>query len=261
MIYQIGETYGSNELINSYIGNTLLDAQFDFNLYFNMRNVFVSEEGSFKDLVRSLEETFAYYGNNHLMGNITGNHDMSRFITLASGDIAEGEDEREVGWERDIQVGNPIAYQKLSLLETVILTIPGVPVIFYGDEIGMPGAGDPDNRRMMRFENEWTENEKKVYNNLQKLTQLRSENLALLYGDFQVLKADKDVLVYARQYFDQTVLVVLNKSGEAVKVRHLLPEALQGKEWKANFGKDFSEIEGQLAIGLEGNDFEVLTVP
>lgn len=33
------------------------------------------------------------------------------------------------------------------------MTIPGIPIIYYGDEYGLPGAGDPDNRRMMQFEN------------------------------------------------------------------------------------------------------------
>ena len=74
-IYQIGETFGSRELIGRYISSGKLDGQFDFNLYFDMRNVFITES-SFKILNNSLLNTFSYYGDFSLMGNITGNHDI-----------------------------------------------------------------------------------------------------------------------------------------------------------------------------------------
>ncbi|MBC8047025.1 MAG: alpha-amylase, partial [Fimbriimonadaceae bacterium] len=79
-IYQIGETFGSRELIGSYLGSGLLNAQFDFNLYFDARSVFANDDVSFERLSSSLHETFDYYSWHHVMGNITGNHDMARFI-------------------------------------------------------------------------------------------------------------------------------------------------------------------------------------
>lgn len=258
-IYQIGETYGSHELINSYISNDLLDSQFDFNLYFTMKSVLLSEESSFETVVDGLNESFSYYGYNHLMGNMTGNHDQTRFISLAGGAIEAGEDEREVGWARDIQVKDLVGYQKLSLLEALTMTIPGIPVIYYGDEIGMPGAGDPDSRRMMRFEDQWTEKEKGVYNKLQKLTELRSENLALLYGDFNVLLVDKDILVFTRQYFDQAVVVMINKSGESQQIRQMLPPNLKDLPLQAQFGNEVNNDFGNLYIDLPANEFEILS--
>ena len=93
-IYQIGETYGSRELIASYIGTGLLDAQFDFNLYFTAREVFARPETSFESLASGLRETFNYYGHHNSMGYISGNHDMPRFISLAGGWTSFDEDPR-----------------------------------------------------------------------------------------------------------------------------------------------------------------------
>jgi cyclomaltodextrinase len=53
---------------------------------------------------------------------------------------------------RKIEIQDTVAYKKLSALNAFNMTIPGVPVIYYGDEIGDPGGNDPDNRRMMRFD-------------------------------------------------------------------------------------------------------------
>ena len=69
-IYQIGETFGSRELIGSYVATGQLDGQFDFNLYFDSREVFAQDNISFIQLHNSLMETFLYYGNHSLMGNI-----------------------------------------------------------------------------------------------------------------------------------------------------------------------------------------------
>ena len=109
-VFQIGETYGSRDLIRSYIDPGMLDAQFDFDLYFNARTIFAKDNASFKDLNYELQESFNYYGEHSLMGNITGNQDQSRFISLASGAIKFGEDDREAGWKREIVVKDTAGY-------------------------------------------------------------------------------------------------------------------------------------------------------
>ena len=96
-VYQIGETFGSRELIGSYLGSGLLNAQFDFNLFFDARNILAEDEGSFRDLSLSLHLSFDYYGYHHLMGNITGNHDLARFISYAGGALSLSEDDKAAG--------------------------------------------------------------------------------------------------------------------------------------------------------------------
>ncbi len=256
-IYQIGETFGSHELISSYINSGLLDAQFDFNLYFNARDVFAKDDESFERLAIAARESFDYYGYHSTMGNITGNHDLTRFMGLASGAVTFEEDPKEAGYERDVQVKDTLAYQKLSGMTAFLMTMPGIPVIFYGDEIGMVGAGDPDNRRMMRFE-DLNKFEAKTKETADKLGQLRRSNLSLTYGDFELISADTSTLVYARHYFNKTSVVAFNK-GEARTLEFELPIWLATDGLMANFGHEVRLFGEKVEVALSKNGFEILT--
>lgn len=208
-VYQIGETYGDPELISSYITNGQLDAQFDFNLFFTVRDELAKENGDLNAVADKLEESLRFYGFRNSMGYISGNHDQPRFTAYASGALKFGENEREAGFERQIEIEDSTALLKMAQLIAFNNAIPGVPVIYYGDEIGMTGAGDPDNRRPMRFK-EWTPKEKKLYETIKEINKLRSEQIALVYGDLELIhRADKS-LVIKRKYFDQEILFLLN---------------------------------------------------
>ncbi|MEE4197557.1 MAG: alpha-amylase family glycosyl hydrolase [Bacteroidales bacterium] len=257
-LFQIGETFGSRELIGSYVGPDMLDGQFDFNLYFDMRSNLATEEESMTKLYQSLQESLKYYGHHSLMGNITGNHDLPRFISLASGAMAFDEDDKEAGWNRDIRVEDTLGYYRLLQVTSFIHTIPGIPVIYYGDEIGMPGAGDPDNRRPMRFEN-LNRFENFVLENTRKIVHLRRNSLPLIYGDMILLHADDHTMVYARKYFDEMMLIALNKSGEEKELTLEMPASLKAKKWTAHFGNGVKQTSNQeLILNLKPYAFEIL---
>ncbi|MEA3446808.1 MAG: alpha-amylase family glycosyl hydrolase [Bacteroidota bacterium] len=258
-LFQIGETFGSRELIGSYVSSGKLDGQFDFNLYWDARSVFVIEEESFEKLDNSINETFAYYGNHHLMGNVTGNHDMPRFISYAGGALAFDENSQEAGWKRDIKVDDPVGYKKLSSLIAFTMTIPGVPVIYYGDEFGMPGAGDPDNRRPMRFD-KLSDNEVKTKEITCKLVHLRKTELPLIFGDFNTLLVAKDVYAYSRNYFDQIVIVVFNKNSEEKEIEINLRFQFKEKSLINNFGHNFTIEDNKLRVVLTANSFEIFSL-
>ncbi len=257
-LFQIGETFGSHDLISSYVGSGMMDGKFDFNLYWDARAVFAIDDEPFERLDYSLHQSFSYYGFQNLMGNITGNHDMPRFISLAGGDLGFDEDDTEPGWEREIGVGDPVGYKKLSSLTAFIMTIPGVPVIYYGDEIGLPGANDPDSRRPMIFEN-LTPNQLQVRETLKKLTRLRSSNLAFVYGDFNTLEASDEIYAYARTYFDNRAIVVFNKSNQSRTVTLDLPTWFRGVDYQVHFGAAANIETSRLEVSLPPNSFEVLT--
>jgi len=156
-----------------------------------------------------LNESKRWYGSHHFMGNITGNQDRPRFISLADGSLKAGENYKQAGWDRDIQILENSGYLKLQNLLSLMIVIPGVPVVYYGDEIGLPGAGDPDSRRMMVFDKgKLTEEQIFHFKQFQKLLKLRSENIALIYGDCQVESKTKNELIVKRSYFDEQVVFV-----------------------------------------------------
>jgi len=213
-IYQIGETYGSYELINSYINTGMLDAQFDFNLYDAEVSTFAKNETSFEHLANTLQQGLNYYGSHHLMGNISGNQDKARFISYASGDVSFEEDAKKAGWTREITMSDTTAYKKLAQLQAFNLSVPGIPVIYYGDEYGSIGGNDPDNRRWMKFEN-LNNQETQLKNTVTSLVNKRRNSMALQYGETKILRADNEVMIIERNYFTEEVYVVFNKTNKA----------------------------------------------
>ena len=223
-VYQIGETFGSLKLISSYVNNGQLDAQFNFNLYDVALPVFLYSDNSFELLDLQMQKTFSVYGMDHLMGNVIDSHDKVRYMAYADGDIElNSNDAIEIGWNNPPKVDHPSSYQKLKLHLAYLLTIPGVPVIFYGDEIGMTGAADPDNRRMMRFGNSLNKYEKETLKDVSKLIHIRSKHPALRYGDFYTLLANDVCYAYIRSDLNERILVLLNKSNEGQTLELQIP--------------------------------------
>ena len=270
-LYQIGETYGSHEMVQSYVNNGMLDGQFEFSLYHHASNALTNPKLSLEDLKIAMEESVYYYGYHNVMGNISGNHDKIRIASKADGSFAEGEDTHETAWTKKTMNKNPLGFQKTALIMAFNMTVPGVPVIYYGDEFAMPGADDPDNRRMMEFDikngsdtRPWVIDERvKLEATTRKMTELRKNNMALLYGDTKVLYADEQALVYMRNYMNNSVITVINSGATAKKIMVNLPfGGLQA--YKAQMGNTFKinaknpKTKPTLEISLPANSFEVL---
>jgi len=255
-VFQIGETFGSRSLIGSYLGNGLLDGQFDFNLYFDLRDVLISEDETFTRIANSLTESINNYGSHNLMGNITGNHDLPRFIAYAGEAIGIDEDPKEVGWERDVQIKNKVGYQKLSLLHALIASFPGIPCIYYGDEIGLVGANDPDNRRPMKFSN-LSQEELTVKSKLSQLLNIRKENIQFVFGSTKILYSDKDALVIERKYFDQIAVIAFNKKNSSNEIYFTLDDAFSQILYP-QFESDSGNHNNEMYFSLPANGFEIL---
>lgn len=257
-LYQIGETYGSPKLIASYLTTGMLNGQFDFNVYDIANTTFAGVGGGDLQRVQSvLSSGFYTYGNHNLMGYISGNHDKPRFMAYASGDLKFGEDAKSAGWQREIGITDSTAYDKFALFHTFNLTIPGIPVLYYGDEIGLTGGNDPDCRRMMKFEG-LNKREQKLRNQVAKLAHLRKKNPVFIYGDFINLKTTPDTWVYARKYFCKEALVFINNSAESRTFDIELPKALKADDLKAAFENKFNKKGQKISITLPAYSAEVL---
>lgn len=257
-VYQIGETYGSHELIASYIGSGMLDAQFDFNIYDASVAAFARPDYPFAKLDDALHQTFNFFGWINLMGYITGNQDRGRFISYAGGALRFDEDAKRAGWTRSIGVGDTSAYAKLCMLNAFNMTIPGVPTIYYGDEFGMPGGNDPDNRRMMKFKG-LTDLEQQTLETVTHLVNIRRNNLALVYGTFQTLRVTDNAYAYLRKYFNNYALVIFNKSDQEKSVEIQLPDYLYNSTLYSNFNSQYSNLNGKLKVTLKPYSFEIFT--
>lgn len=211
--FQIGETYGTPELISSYLGNGLLNSQFDFNMYDAAVAAFKAESGGCKHLTQTINSSLKWYGSNHMMGNITGNQDRPRFVSKADGSVKDNEDGKQAGWDNEIIVRDNNAYEKLQNLMAFNIILPGIPVIYYGDEIGMPGGNDPDNRRMMRFDTALTDQEKENLNTFTRLLRIRNQSIALQVGSTKVSNPDDNTIIIRRKYFDIEELVFVFYNG------------------------------------------------
>ena len=223
-IWMIGETYGDPSLIGSYVKSGMLNSQFDFNIYHTAIDVLGKPNQSLKKMHETVMQSLAAYGSHHTMGNISGNHDKCRFISLAGGAVSWNENDKAAGWEREIGVtadGNPEkeeqAYKAAMLLEVINLTIPGVPCIYQGDEYGEAGANDPDNRHMLKF-NGLSERQQQFRNEVQQLVQLRRNSLPLIYGEYIPVTVTDTLWVFDRTYMGETVRVSIDLANLAYSI-------------------------------------------
>jgi alpha-glucosidase len=106
----------------------------------------------------------------------------------------------------------------LAKLGAVLLfTYLGVPSVYYGDEIGLAGENDPDNRRCMPWDETAWDHE--LLAHYKRLIALRRSASALCEGGFQQLYADSDLIAYQRQSAAQRLIVIgCRAAREAVSV-------------------------------------------
>lgn len=258
-VYQIGETFGSYQLISSYVNNGQLSAQFNFNVYDVALPTFLDSKVSFASLDAEIKKSFLVYGENNLMGNIMDSHDKNRFMAFADGDLDVTQwSAVEEGWNNPPKVDNPDSYEKAKLYYAYLNTIPGLPVIYYGSEFGMTGASDPDNRRMMRFGNELNNYERKMLDDVRKIINLRKNQPALRYGDFLTIQADENIYAFIRSSINERILVVLNKSNKSI-IADLKVPAIYGVNSVVNLLTRQSEglVENSINIVLSPLSYRI----
>ena len=236
-LFQIGETFGSDKLILDYVNPGELDAQFNFAIYFNARAQFVSDNSDFSSLATIIENNLSTYQPINLMGNITSSHDQLRFIGIADGQVSFSDN----GTERTFTnppsaVQHESSYAKLANFHAFNISIPGVPVVYYGEEIGLMGAGDPGNRRPMRFSDDTSEKERELFTKISQLNELRSKYPSLALGDLEIIKADGPILILQKSYFGEKIIIAINNGsiGQSVesemqygKLKNLLTDEIK----------------------------------
>lgn len=151
------------------------------------------------------------------MFNQLDSHDTARFKSLLGRDVA-----------------------RLPLAVVWLFSWPGVPCIYYGDEVGLEGDNDPFCRKPFPWDEQ--KQDRELLALYQRLAALRKSTPALRLGACEVLYAEGDVVVFLRVLGAERVMVAINRC-DACEV--VLPESpLLDVKWQRKEG------EGQLAEGV-----------
>jgi len=122
---------------------------------------------------------------------------------------------KELGWSNPPGLpADEAPFQRLRLAWAFLLSSPGVPLIYYGDELGSPGAGDPDNRRMMQFAPGTSPAQQATLEVVRRLLAARQAHPAMRVGARRTLQLDADGLLwaYALEAGGDFAVVVLNRA-------------------------------------------------
>jgi glycosidase len=221
-VYMVGETFtGDANLIETFIDpNTMLDGQFDFPLRVQLVSNVLMRQGSMSDLEGLMKKDDGIFSN-ALMSTFMGNHDVPRSIHFAADQPLWGDpwaDGKDKNWQNQpsLPTGTS-AFERMATAFTILFTNKGIPLIYYGDEVGMPGAGDPDNRRMMQWSG-YSAGQTLLLGKVKKLTAIRKAHKALWYGTRTTLSVNNDTWAYKMVADTDTVYVVVNRGDSAQQV-------------------------------------------
>jgi len=146
-----------------------------------------------KQKIMSLYENYpreSFYGNI----NIAGTNDTERILTVLDENI-----------------------ELLRLLVVIQFTLPGVPLIYYGDETGLKGGKEPDNRRSYP----WGKENKYLIDFYKDISNIRNNENGLKKGDINIYETDPDVFAFERNYENEKVVVLVNISKEQKLIKDI----------------------------------------
>jgi len=165
--------------------------------------------------------------------NILGNHDTERVLTI---------------------LNNNISLLKLAVV--IQMTLPGVPLIYYGDEAGLTGGKDPYNRKAYP----WGKENKDILNFYTKISNIRASEEALKSGEIKFLDFNNEVLGYERLIGNEKIVVVVNTMEKKENIS--LYDVNDGNtviDLMSN-DKKYEVKNSQIEIELKSHEYKILKI-
>ena len=236
----IGEVFHPDPTVTSFfVGgrrgwdgiDTQLTTEFDFPTYFTLRDVLL--KGAPVGKIANILRQDSLYLHPEYLVPFFANHDTTRFAGMPGATPA-----------------------KLKLAFGLIVTLRGIPEIYYGDEIAMPGGGDPDNRR--DFPGGWyddpqnaftidgrTTEQQEIFQFVQSLLRLRKAHDALRSGRLWHLSADDSSYIFVRESDEERLVVAFNNAATEKSLKISLRDT--PVESTAGLSVLFGDAHGELA--------------
>jgi neopullulanase len=238
----IGEVFHPDPSVTSFLAggerrydgiDSGVSTVFDYPMYFALRDVLLdgAPVGRLADILRH----DSLYPKPDQLVTFFSNHDVPRFAGAEGG--SQG---------------------ALRLAFGLTLTLRGIPQLYYGDEIGMIGGGDPDNRH--DFPGGWSEDPRNGFTEagrtpeqqatfayVQNLLRVRLEHPALSSGRLWNLASDDSAYIFVRESEEERIAVTFNNSAKAREFRIALTDtpAQSAQSVTLLFGQTRAEIAGK----------------
>ncbi len=217
-VFVIGEVYDKYQSISPYYQG--MDYLFNFSVAEKILNSVNSETNvEFNTVVEKSHKAMDKYSENStgVQANFITNHDQNRSMSVFNGNL-----------------------DKAKLASTIMFTLPGMPWIYYGEEIGMMGEGNDEYKREPinwgdDFTTSWETvkynknivpvseqvlDENSLYSTYKEMIEFRKKNVVLINGTFEGVESENDLLVYKVFDEEKTLLIVHNVTGEDVSISY-----------------------------------------
>ena len=144
----------------------------------------------------------------HVQMNLLGTHDTERIVSALSDFNFEGMQNKDIAHVKLPEKMRKQSQKRVELAYLALATLPGVPCIYYGDEVGMEGYKDPFNRMPYT----WKHKNQAFLRYMKSLLQFRRRTSLYSRGEFTLLRLDSDVLAFARTDGKTSYLTIINRT-------------------------------------------------
>ena len=235
---------------------------------------------AFADSITALQKEY-HPDNLYVLQNLLDSHDVDRIGSQLMNPDRWYDHYANPGQNKKYEVRKPtnVEIAKQKLIAGIQMTMPGAPMIYYGDEAGMWGGDDPDCRKPMVWPDKKYDIEVSdplgrkrepdsvnfntdLYHWYKSLIGIRRQHKALSRGDlnFFLLNDKERVVAYSRTLGDETIIIVVNNSNDKKSVVTTIPAAAGDKNTFVNLldGKKIKCENNKYTIDLKPYEVVIL---